>query len=1123
MSTARVLRLAALLVAFASPTLAQTPPNEASLPGRVPNLPPLGGAELEGRPIVGVEIVVEGGRFNQQVTVKQARVGQAFSAEVARRVLRELTESGRFADVRAEVEPAGSGVILRLRALPRRVVARIELVGSPISRDELLRSDVLAIGDDLTAPDLPRVAARVQSALIERGFPAARVTARALDTDDPLNVVVQLDVRPGPPELVVDRWFGVWPDPNAPGLNAELGSYEVGPGDRADAEALANADKKLEAQLRAHGWHRAEVGHRLELKGTGALLRVEVNAGPLVRIVFEGNRSFDSDTLHAALELEEREERDPAILVDRLREFYEQRGFYDADVRTVERGGKNAAVHQLVFVVREARPVRVVGREYPCLSGRPPSEVGSEIDSFLSDLPGSELLGPVNDEAAAAAFGPTTGHGSRKAPLTQNPWGYYVRGVYDKAIDHLRDLFRSQGYLSASVGPATILRRACNPHSQPGACIPLGERKRPATECRYDAIGLPLEEATPDATLTCRPDPARGVTCEPDAVIHLPIKLGPRTELYEVSFEGNRLLVESELAAEAALELGVPVSQIELENARHRLVDAYAERGFAFAEVEANLDLSSDHRHGRARFVISERQPVRVSRIDIRGARLTDQGLIRSRVAFKVGDLYRRSLARRTEELLGQLGVFSTVSVGFEDPYVPAREKVVVVRVEEKLPQFLDFGPGLTSGDGVRFSIVYSYGNVAGEAIQLSVSSQLGYLPNALILDADVRRKYDELVVRDRLERRNTITLEFPEIGLGPLFRLEVSGVDVRDNARDYGITKDAAIVALLFRPTRRLSFQLGASLERNVATIFGEDTKGALEEYVRDNPNQRNIFRVPEGTTFAVAQQLRGSWDRRDRPLDATTGTLLSLGAEHVHAIPIDQAPVTGGIGPESVFTATTSDFMRYDGRIAGYFRLSQRGMALALSFRGGVVQQLIAGSRTYPDRLFFLGGIDSLRGFAQDSLVPEDVAEQLLAPSTRTPVGSYVGIGAGAFDDTGGTGTISRSAIPQRLRIEDVVIRGGDVFVNPRAELRIPLTSSVQTALFLDAGNLWTSPSRVDFTKLRYATGTGVRVATPIGPLVFDYGFNVDRVLDQIFPRRKNQRTWESLGAFHFTIGVL
>jgi outer membrane protein assembly factor BamA len=101
-------------------------------------------------------------------------------------------------------------------------------------------------------------------------------------------------------------------------------------------------------------------------------------------------------------------------------------------------------------------------------------------------------------------------------------------------------------------------------------------------------------------------------------------------------------------------------------------------------------------------------------------------------------------------------------------------------------------------------------------------------------------------------------------------------------------------------------------------------------------------------------------------------------------------------------------------------------------------------------------------------------------------------------------------------------VVIRGGDAFVNPRAELRIPLTESVQTALFVDAGNLWTDPSEIEPFDLRYSTGSGLRVATPIGPLVFDYGFNVDRVLDGLFPNRRRKRTWESLGAFHFSIGV-
>jgi outer membrane protein insertion porin family len=443
------------------------------------------------------------------------------------------------------------------------------------------------------------------------------------------------------------------------------------------------------------------------------------------------------------------------------------------------------------------------------------------------------------------------------------------------------------------------------------------------------------------------------------------------------------------------------------------------------------------------------------------------------------------------------------VSVGFEDPYVPAREKVVIVELEERVPQYLDVRPGFSTGEGFRVSFEYGHRNLGGQAILLTLRSQLGYLPTAFILESDVQQKYNELHVGERLERRDTATVEFPNIGLGPLFRLSVEGVDVRDNARDYGLSKDAGIVTLSYRPDRRISVQLGASLERNYAQIFGDDQKNALKCYLQTNPQQQNLFRVPQGVSIAIAQRLGVTWDRRDNPLDATSGTFVSASAEHVHAIPIDSSQsqdtgcgtaTTAAMMDQTVidpFQATPSDFMRYTGRVAGYVRLNDKGLALAMSFRAGIIQHLMANSQTYPDRLFFMGGVDSLRGFLQDSLVPQDIAKRLLNPNSG-------------------------------LVLNDVVIRGGDVFFNPRAELRIPVGSSVETALFVDAGNLWTDPTRVNPLELRYAVGTGLRIATPIGPLVFDYGFNVDRVLDGLFPNRDNQRFWEDLGAFHFSIGL-
>ena len=91
------------------------------------------------------------------------------------------------------------------------------------------------------------------------------------------------------------------------------------------------------------------------------------------------------------------------------------------------------------------------------------------------------------------------------------------------------------------------------------------------------------------------------------------------------------------------------------------------------------------------------------------------------------------------------------------------------------------------------------------------------------------------------------------------------------------------------------------------------------------------------------------------------------------------------------------------------------------------------------------------------------------------------------------------------------NIPIRGGDVLLNPRAELRIPIVGIWQTAVFLDTGNLWADSGEVFNTfRLRYSAGLGLRVNTPVGPLALDYGVNLD------------PRYYEDFGAFHFSIGL-
>jgi outer membrane protein assembly factor BamA len=1070
----------------------QTDP-EAS--GAIPTLePPSTGSSLYGRTITRIEIVPVDARWNDPVTLRLVKPGDVLTGEIARRALSELTDSGRYANVSAEVEPAGSGVLLRLRVTPRRIAAGIRIVGGVFDTDETLRIAELYDGAELTSAGLRRVERRVQAHYVWRGFPTANTSVDVTDTDDPMTVILTIDIRSGEPLLIARRKFKVWPSPDAPGLKRVLSGYAVEVGDRADQEDLVAADRELETDLKSRGWHRATVGHALETKAGRTWVVVDVKAGPFLRLKFEGAQTFDVTQLERAVELATAEDRTPRALSEKVREFYVARGFLDAEVSATERGGPNAPVHDLVFKVRERKQVQITKREYPCLTGeRTASDVGSEIDSFLSEeLPGSGFLSSVDPRVVDQTFGPGGTTGARPVPFEPNPWKTYVPEVYERALKHVQDLYRSEGYLSATVGPLQLVRRHCDPRSPPGECRPIGPRRRPRTQCLYDEIGLPLEEPPPASSYLCVADPLSGATCEPEAVLHLPIKLGPRSFLYDLAFEGNRLFTEEALEEIAELELGAPASQVELEKARRRVLDGYAEEGFAFAEADAILDLSPDHTRARARFSISEREQVKVSGIVVRGAKRTNEGLIRSRVALKVGEPYRRSDIRKTEERLATLGVFSTITVGLEDPYVPAKEKVVVITLQERKPQYLDVRPGFSTGEGFRITFEYGHRNLVGEAIQLTARIQLGYLPNALILERDVREKYDDLTISERLERRNSLLIEFPEVGLGPLFRLSLEGLDVRDNARDFGLTKDAGIVTLTYRPIRQFSAFIGTSLERNDAEIFGSEQKEALKDYVEANPRSAGTFKVPEGVTVALAERIGFAWDRRDNPLGATRGTLVSTSVEHVRAPPVGSGPAATAEDATDPFAAPpVSQFLRFTQRLAGYVRLNEKGLAIAASMRWGFNQQLRDDSQTYPDRLFFMGGVDSIRGFLQDSLIPEDIAQQLL-------------------DESSGLG------------LNQVVIRGGDSFINPRLELRIPLSGNVQTGLFLDTGNLWRDPQEVDPLRLRYAIGSGLRIGTPIGPLVFDYGFNVERVLDQLYPERANQRFWEDIGAFHFSIGL-
>jgi outer membrane protein assembly factor BamA len=1001
-------------------------------------------------------------------------LGEPMTAAAARRVARELLTTGGFADVTVSVVDDADGVALRIHAVPRRLIASRRLAGSAFDEEEIWRAAGVAVGDEITEEGLRKLEHEITNYHRARGYPEARVRVETRDTDDPMGVVVLVDVLTGQELRVADRVM-VLPLALRPALGEFVEGYAAGKGDRLDETALVAADAQLEEGLKGRRYPHAKVAHATAMHRGYGFLYVYVNPGPHLRFRYEGNESFDEDQLTDVLDYDKEPDRSPTTLAERLGSFYRSVGMLDASVAVEIRGEPDDAINDIVFKIREGSAVYVSSKRFPCLRGgsRTPEQVRQELDAFLAgELPGGDLFGTVDPVVVDQALGPTGATGARPSPLQPDPATTYAPEAYEKAVKHLQDLFRSEGYLSASVGPVLVLRRACHPRSPPEECVPVPFPVQPVQSCRWDARGLPIDDPEPDPKLSCHPDPSRGVRCEPDVRVWLPIKLGPQSTLYDVAFEGNRAVTEQSLLEVAELAVGQPASNLEVEQARRRVVSAYKELGFAYAEVRANLDPSPDHTRARARFVINESQQVIVDKIVVVGAERTSESLIRGRVALTVGEPYRQSDIRKTEERIATLGTFLSVSVSLQDPYVPARRKTVIIQVQERLPQYLDIRPGFSTGEGFRVQFEYGHLNIAGEAIRFTLRLRISYLPDPFILDETVRKNLNTLPVSRRMERHNTASVLFPEVGLGPLISLGVDGIDVRSNARDFGLSKNALSTALNYHPFRTFTTSVGGSLERNDVSIFGGET---VEQYLGRpgvTSDLRRLLLAPDGLTLAVAQLGTVSWDRRDNPLGATQGTLISGAVEHVRAFPGEDNPNT-----------RLSDFVRISGIVSGYQRLTRGGLTLAGSIRAGRVIQLITDSETYPDRLFFLGGVDSLRGFLPDAVVPQDVAERILDADPNDP---------------------------NRLTVEQVAIRGGDIFFNPRFELRIPLTSLVQTTLFLDSGNLWVEPESFEPFKLRYASGTGLRVGTPIGPIAFDYGINMDR------------RPWEDFGAFHFSIGL-
>ncbi|MFO0682172.1 MAG: POTRA domain-containing protein [Sandaracinus sp.] len=992
---------------------------------------------LVGRAIAGLETTPE-----TPPGISLATLGLSASDHVDRATLRRATQhllaSGEWAEVRIDARAEGEAAVLVVALVPRVLLTRIELVGNEhLSDDELLEALGVREGGEIIGGQLEPIRNALKDLYAERGYLDAVLEVTLRETDVAARRVLRVEIAEGEPTRIAvieidGDTLPYTPDPTT----APIGTLGFGIGDPLDRRRLPTGQAALEQRLRQDGYLEARVGVPLvRFEEAGARVVVPLHLGRHYRVIVRGfeplSRSDVDDVLHL-----DQERLSRSVLGDiraRVVDIYRRRGFARA-VATVRRIHDPDAPENPDLAVLE---VAIVPGELLRVVGLSFPGASHFQSGFLRDQVRSYL---EEDLPSSAPFSP----------------------VDSDVVDRI-----------GLSGRAEIEARTVRAHHE----------DLPDTvyyEATYDeAVTHIAELYEADGFLSAEVGPAELEELgDGRAIVRIPVTEGARTLVWDVGIRGNETITASRLLETARIARGDPFGHLSLEEARRRMVELYQEQGYLFVRIDPRVHFSPDGRRAEILFEIVERFQVTVGEIRIVGAERTSESLVRERLSIHTGDVYRPSDVRRSEEALLSLGIFSSVRIAPDDPDLAERTKPVVVTLSERTAQELGLSAGIGTGEGARGSFEYSYRNLFGSAVTFNLRLQLAY--QFFFQDRELEQAITSLTLIDRLERRLTVGFTVPHIPGVPTLRASIDLVHLRDNYRDFGLDKNGVVLTFTWQPEHAFVGTLSGELEQNNISLFNAQS---LQAYLATPAGmmQQRLLRAPQGQSAIASARITGTLDLRDSPFTPTQGFYASVTAEYAHTVATERAE-------------DFSHFIKVGLTMSGYVPIAT-GWVLALQVRGGRVYHLESNSRVYPNRAYYLGGVDTMRGFLQDQVIPQDQADVLQRA-----------IYLGAADQLLRPGQTGPSLDPASL------VRTGDFFYLLRAELRFPISGDVQGGVFTDIGNVWAVWDSVDLLRLRYTAGAGIRLATPVGPIALDYGFNLSR----------NDAIGEPFGAFHFSIGL-
>ncbi|WP_224370928.1 outer membrane protein assembly factor BamA [Hyalangium versicolor] len=495
--------------------------------------------------------------------------------------------------------------------------------------------------------------------------------------------------------------------------------------------------------------------------------------------------------------------------------------------------------------------------------------------------------------------------------------------------------------------------------------------------------------------------------------ITLKVTEGEPYDIGKIDFGGDLIVPKEKLATKMTTASRERFNRSKLSQDILALTDVYYDEGYAYANINPVTSVNADEKTVDLTFDIQKGPQVTIERIEIIGNSKTRDRVIRREMRVYEGELYNGTGVRRSKERVTALGYFETVDIT-QKPGSADDRIVLQVEVKEKATGTFQVGLGFSNVENFIFTAQVSQNNFLGWGQSVSASAQISGLKSLVQLSF-----YDPYF----LDTQYLLSADFYRV--------------------------DADYDGFIRRSTGG-SVSLGYQF---VDDVLG--TVGYTREYVN----------VEAGTSLGAvllanqflsgvtsAARLSLSFDRRDNRLFPSRG--------FIHYGSVEFAP--GLLGGTFLFT-------RYTAYSRLYFPMPL-GMVFKTNATIGYIQQLEADKPLPISELYYLGGINTVRGYFLRSISP--------------------------------TLTVPRSDNPDATVTEFRTGGNKQLILNLELEFPVFEKAGIRGVLFYDAGNAYAANERLFQDRqdkvplgLFHSVGFGFRWFSPVGPLRFEWGFPLSK----------------------------